>query len=521
MTSLLPDILRIVAGAVIGIVIFLLVQVVRRRRGIASARESARRIAERAEARARALVEAAELEARVKIEAAETRAEEDAQQRLREIEERRTDIDRRDRDLSRRIAFADEKMKQVIEREEGLAGREKEIARAREEAAALVDRQKARLEQIAGYTADQARDELRREMEFEARREAAAAILRMQEEARERAGEEAAWITAQAMQRLPLSQYAESTVTVVELPGDDMKGRIIGREGRNIRALEMACGIDLIIDDTPGVITLSSFDPARRMIAKMAIERLVEDGRIHPARIEEVIVKVKEEFDKITFDQGEAAAFELAIHDLNPRLIRMAGRLQFITLHGQSLLVHSREVAQIGARMAALLSARTEVVKRAGFLHKIAFGDDATGDRSPLLASAECAQRLGESDEIVHCIQAVHGLVAPRSVEAVLVQVAEEISRSRPGARKEMLQDFLEHLAELETIATSFKGVREAHAVRAGKEVRVIVSTEEMTDKEVVWLSRDISARIEKEVRYPGQIRVSVIRETRSVDFAM
>ena len=521
MTSILSHLLMLLIGAAAGIGIHLVRLAARRRRGIETARDAALEILQKAESRSRDIVSAAELEARVRIEAAETRVEEELQQRMREVDDQKSDIDRRDRDLKRRITFADEKMKQVHEREEAVSAREQETARAHAEVAALVERQHGRLEQIAGYSAGEARDELRREMELEARRESAAMILRSQEETRERVAEDAAWITAQAMQRLPLSQYAETTVTVVNLPGDDMKGRIIGREGRNIRALEMGCGIDLIIDDTPGVITLSSFDPLRRMIAKLAIERLVEDGRIHPARIEEVIVKVKEEIDKLIFDQGEAAAFELGIHDLNPRLIRMAGRLQFISHHGQSLLVHSREVALLAAQMGALLSARTELLKRAGFLHKIAFGDETLADRSPYQASAEIAQRLGESDLIVHCIHAIHGMAAPRCVEAVLLQVAEGISTTRPGARKKMLQDFIEHLKALEDIARSFKGVREAHAVRAGKEVRVIISTDDISDKEAVWLSRDISARIEKEVRYPGQLRVSVIRETRSVDFAM
>jgi len=489
--------------------------------GLDAARASARGILDAADAEARSRIEAGQLELRLRVETAEAKAEEESQQRQREIEEQRADIERRDKDLKRRVAFADEKMRQVQERETGLAQKEAEIARAREEASELLARQRARLEQIAGYSSREARDELRREMELDARRESAATIVRIQEETRERAEDEAHWITAQAMQRLPLSQYAESTVTVVNLKSEDMKGRIIGREGRNIRAIEMGCGIDLIVDDTPGVITLSSFDPTRRLIAKLAIERLIEDGRIHPARIEEVIAKVREEFDKLTFDQGEAAAFELGVNDLNPRLVKMAGRLQFVTFHGQTLLTHSREVALLAAHMATMLGAQADLVRRAGFLHEIGFGDETLNDRSPRLATADIVQRLGESEPVVHCVQAVHGIVAPRTVEAVLLQVAESASIGRPGARKEMLQDHIEHLKELEDIAKSFKGVRQAHAVRAGKEVRVIVAAEELADREVVWLSRDIAGRIEKETRYPGQLRVSVIRETRSVDFAM
>jgi ribonuclease Y len=437
------------------------------------------------------------------------------------MEEQRHEIERRDKDLRHRIAFAEEKMKEASRREAALAEAEIKTARAGAEAAELVARQRARLEQVAGYTTREAREELRREMELEARREAAASIIRIQEETRERAAEDARWILTQAIQRIPFSQYAETTVTVVNLPSDEMKGRIIGREGRNIRAIEMACGIDLIIDDTPQAIILSSFDPTRRLVAKLAIEKLVEDGRIHPARIEEVIMKVRDELDRTTGEQGEAVAFELGLQDLNPRLFKMAGRLAHLTYHGQSILDHSREVALIGSNMATLLSARAEVVRRAAFLHKIGFADETNKDRSPLILSAELPQRLGESEAVTHCIQALYGIVAPRTVEAVLLQAAESAAVCRPGAQKDMLEDFLQRLYRIEEIARSFKGVKEAYAVRAGKEVRVIVSADEVSDKETVWLSKDIAGRIEKEIDYPGQLRVSVIRETRAVDFAM
>jgi len=521
MSELLGLFIAIVAGAVAGAGIFAFVNSRIRRQGIAAAHETARSIVEQARRDAEARLEAAGLEANVRLEAAEARLEEESQARLRETEEQRRDIDRRDKDLRRRMAFADEKMKEVEARAAAVASLEAEAASARAEARDLLAHQRAKLEQIAGLSADEAREQLRKEIELDARRDASAMILRIQDEARERATEEARWITTQAMQRLPLSQYAETTVTVVNLPSDEMKGRIIGREGRNIRAIEMACGIDLIIDDTPGVIILSSFDPARRMVARMAIERLIEDGRIHPARIEEVIAKVREDFDRTTAEQGEAAAFELGLHDLNPRLLKLTGRLRYLTFHGQSLLDHSREVALIAQRMAEMLAGRVEIVKRAGLFHKIGFAGDTDQDRSPTLLSADIAQRLGEPEPVVHCIQALYGAVAPRTIEAVLLQVAEQAVVSRPGAQKEMLEDFLQELGHLEAIATSFPGVKEAHAVRAGKEIRVIVAADHVSDKEAIWLSRDIAARIEKEVDYPGQVRVSVIRETRSVGFAM
>ncbi|HKY33580.1 MAG TPA: ribonuclease Y [Candidatus Polarisedimenticolia bacterium] len=521
MNQTLLIVLAAALGAGAGAAILHLVSRAVRSGRLAAAGQSARSILERAEADAAARAEALLLEARVKAEAAEARMEEEAQQKAREAEELKLEVERRDRDVKRRMAYADERIAEVEKREAALGASQAEAARCLAEAQALLAQQRSRLEQIAGYSAAEARGELRREIELDARRDAAATILRVQEEARERAAEEARWVTAQAIQRLPLSQYAETTVTVVRLPSDEMKGRIIGREGRNIRSLEMACGIDLIIDDTPGAIILSSFDPSRRMVAKLVIERLVEDGRIHPARIEEMVAKVREELDKVTQEQGEAAAFELGLHDLNARLFRLAGRLGHLTHHGQSLLEHSREVALLGAAMAALIGARAEVVKRAGFLHKIGFADDAALDRSPQSLSADLLQRLGEPEPVVHCVQSLYGLAAPRTVEAVLLQAAEQASIARPGGQKPMLGDFLEQLGRLEAIALSFPGVREAYAVRAGKEVRVIVSADQVSDKEAVWLSKDIAARIEKEVDYPGQLRISVIRETRSVGFAM
>ncbi len=509
------------AGAGVGALLLFGLQAARHARGIARARETAESIIKQAEEDAGSRIQAASLEAKVRLEAAEEKIEEESQQRIREMEEQRLEIERRDGDLRRRIAFADDKMERVERREAALAQVEEETRRLKEEAERLLTHQRGRLEQIAGYSAQEAREELKKEMELDARREAAATLLRLQEETRERASEESRWIVTQAMQRMPLSQYAEATVTVIELPSEEMKGRIIGREGRNIRSIEMSVGVDLIIDDTPGVIIVSSFDPARRMIAKLSIEKLIEDGRIHPARIEEVTNKVKEDFDKIVLEQGEAAAFELGLADFNPKLLKMAGRLRYISYHGQNILEHSREVAELGAYMAALLTARSEIVKRAGFLHKIGFADEASKDSSPLILSAEIVQRLSEPEAVVHCIQSLYGLVAPRSVEAVLLRIAENASVARPGAQKEMLQDHIERLGALEQIAGSFNGVRSAYAVRAGKEVRVIVSAEELTDKESVWLSKDIARRIERETKYPGQLRVTVIRETRSVGYAM
>lgn len=492
-----------------------------RRKRLATGRDRATVILERAEADANARLKEADLEARLKVQEAVDRAEKEAEARIQALEEQSRDMEARERNLQRKTQLYEERLAQVESREKILAERESSVAALGEQLNRKADEQRARLEQISGYSSAMAKNALMREMEVEARREAAIRIQRVEEEARERAADQARWAIVQAMQRYRPSQVAETTVTVVDLPSDDMKARIIGREGRNIRAIEMAMGVDLIIDDTPGAITLSSFNPIRRAVAKIAVEKLVEDGRIHPARIEEVVAKVREDFDRIVSEEGEAAGLELGLHDLNPRLFKLAGRLGYMTFHGQNLLQHCMEVARIAAQIGGLLELSTETARRAGFLHKVGFAEDLEPARSPTLGSAEVAQRNGEPEAVVHCIQALYGLVAPRSMEAAVLQVAENVSISRPGAQREMLESYFERLGSLESIARGFEGVKEAWAMRAGREVRVMVEPDRLGDKEVVWLSRDIARRIETEVSYPGQVRVSVLRETRSIDFAM
>jgi len=492
-----------------------------RKKRIAAARDRSSAIVEKAEAEAKSILDEAALEARVKVEASLAKAEEDATARARALDDKTREADTRERNLQRKMQLYEERHTQVEAREKAVEKTEKDAAETKAAAVKALAEQRTRLEQISGYSSALAKKELMREMEDDARREASSKLHRIEEETRERSIDQARWIITQALQRYTPAQTGESTVSVVTLPSDEMKGRIIGREGRSIRAFEMATGIDLIIDDTPNAIILSSFNPIRRHVAKVALERLVEDGRIHPARIEEVIAKVKDEFEKILGDIGEAAAFELGLHEMNAKLFRLAGRLSFMSHHGQNLLQHSREVAIVATHIGAMLGVKSEVTKRAGFLHKIGFAEETNLDRSPQLLSADVAQRLGEAEPVVHCIQALYGLVAPRSIEAAILPVAESVSIARPGAQKEMLQTYLERLGQLEDIARSFKGVKEVYAVRAGKEVRVMVEPETVGDREVVWLSRDIAKRIEKEVPYPGQIRISVIRETRAVDFAM
>lgn len=492
-----------------------------RRKRLAEGRERAAAVMEKAERDAKSRLEEAEMEARLKVSEALDRAEKESTARARVLEEAATGLEGRERNLQRKTQLYEERLSQVESREAALAEAEARTTQLKQSLEKSIAEQRSRLEQISGYSSAMAKNELMKEMETEARHDAAIRIQRVEEESRERAAEQARWVITQAMQRYRPPQVAESTVTIVDLPGDDMKARIIGREGRNIRSIEMSMGVDLIIDDTPRVIVLSSFNPIRRAVAKIALEKLIEDGRIHPARIEEVVTKVKEDFDRIVSEQGEAAALELGLHDLNPRLLRLTGRLGYMSFHGQNLLQHSLEVAQVAAGIGSLLGVSADTARRAGFLHKVGFAEEDGPDRSPLLASAEAVQRLGEPEPVIHCIQSLYGLVAPRTMEAVILQVAENVSTSRPGAVRDMFQDYIERLTGVEEIARSFPGVKEAYAMRAGREVRVLVEPEKLGDREVVWLSRDIARKIEESLSYPGQIRVSVFRETRSVDFAM
>jgi ribonuclease Y len=323
-----------------------------------------------------------------------------------------------------------------------------------------------------------------------------------------------------AIQRIASEHVVESTVSVVDLPSDEMKGRIIGREGRNIRAFEQATGVDLIVDDTPGAVILSCFEPVRREIARLGLERLISDGRIHPGRIEEVVAKVQVEMDEKLLVDGEAAALELGIPDLHPELHKLIGRLQFRSSYGQNALKHSKEVAWLAHHMAAELGADAQVAKRAGLLHDIGKAVDREMEGTHLELGREMLRKYGESDRVIHAMECHHGDYDPSSVEAVLVTAADALSAARPGARREILENYIKRLAKLEHLPTDFKGVEKAFAIQAGRELRIVVESEKITDEEAIWLARDVARKIEAELTYPGQIRVTVIRETRAVEYA-
>jgi len=359
-----------------------------------------------------------------------------------------------------------------------------------------------------------------KQIEADARHDAASLLKRLDAEARETAVQRAKQYITQAIQRCAGEHAVETTVSVVDLPSDDLKGRIIGREGRNIRALELATGVDLIVDDTPGAIILSGFDPYRREIAKQAIERLIADGRIHPARIEEVVQKVKDETDEAMRKDGEAAAFDLGLHDLHPEICRLMGRLKYRTSYGQNMLAHSSEVARLAGIMAKELGLDAHVTVRAAFLHDIGKAVDREMQGTHLELGIEILRKFGESEPVVMAMAAHHMDIDWPSLEAMLVQAADAISAARPGARRDILESYVKRLEKLEGIADSFKGVSKSFALQAGREIRIMVESEKISDEEAVWLSKDIARRIENELEYPGQIKVTVIRETRAVDYA-
>lgn len=447
-------------------------------------------------------------------------AERQARQRQNEVASLETAVDSRKRALAEQAAAVEKRGQDVAAREDAARRQEQAVAAEAERCTRLAAEQQRELQRVSGMTADEAKDVLMRQIESDARRDAANLVKRLEHEARENAAEKARHIITQAIQRSAAEQTIETTVSVVDLPSDDLKGRIIGREGRNIRALETATGVELIVDDTPGAIILSSFDSCRRAIAKQAIEQLVADGRIHPARIEEVVEKVRAEVDESMLKEGEAAGFELGLHDMHPEIYRMMGRLKFRTSYGQNMLAHSKEVAYLAGVMAREVGLDAHVSIRAAFLHDIGKAMDRELEGTHLEIGITFLRQHGESDAVVDAMAAHHMDIDWPSLEAMIVQAADAISAARPGARRDILESYVKRLEQLEGIANSFKGVSKAFALQAGREIRIMVESEEISDEDAVWLSKDIAKRIENELEYPGQIKVTVIRETRAIDYA-
>ncbi len=487
---------------------------------LAAARGEADRIVRQAERDAETFRKEAAIEAREKAHEIAADTERQTRSRRQEILALEQTLADKMRTLADRLTTADHLDEGLRTRERAVTEQQQAAAGALARADQIVAERQRDLQRVASLTADEARELLLKHLESDARREAAHLVKRLEAEARETAGARAQEIIADAIQRSAAEHTIETTVSVVDLPSDDLKGRIIGREGRNIRALETATGVELIVDDTPGAIILSSFDPLRREVARRAIERLIADGRIHPARIEEVVDKVKAEMEEIVRHEGEAAAFELGLYDLHPEVLRLMGRLKFRTSYGQNVLNHSREVAFLAGIMARELGLDAGVATRAAFLHDIGKAIDRDLQGTHLELGLDFLRKHGESEPVLLAVAAHHMDIDWPSVEAMIVQAADAISAARPGARRDILESYVKRLEKLEAIADSFEGVSKAFALQAGREIRILVESERISDEATIWLSKDIARRIENELEYPGQIKVTVIRETRAVEYA-
>lgn len=485
-----------------------------------AADEEGQRIVTAAERQADTLVKEAALEAKDRLLKMKTEFDSETIETRKSLSKKERRLLEKEENLERKSDQLDDREQLMVKKEQSVQQLENEVAQRKNRYHELIAEQKRQLEQISGLTAEQAKDLLIKAMENDARYEGAKLIKRIDNEAREEADKRAKKIIAAAIQRYAGDFVAERTVSVVQLPNDEMKGRIIGREGRNIRALEAATGIDLIIDDTPEAVILSGFNPVRREVARLSLMKLITDGRIHPARIEDVVKKVTKEVDTAVKEAGEQAAFDLGVHGIQPELINYLGRLKYRTSYAQNVLQHSVEVGFLCGIMAAELGLNQKIAMRMGLLHDLGKAVDHEVEGPHALIGSKLAKKFGEAPKVVHAIAAHHEDVPPNSVYALLVQAADGLSGARPGARKEMLENYIKRLEDLEGIAKAFKGVSNTYAIQAGRELRVIVESEKITDEESTLLAKDIVKRIEESLTFPGQIKVTVIRETRSVEYA-
>ncbi len=475
---------------------------------------------EEAQKRAEALKREAEVQAKDYLFQAKAEFESEAKERRQEVLNMEKRLLQKEENLEKRIDIFDQKEGNLSKREKTILQQEKTVAEMEKKYESLIGEQRMLLEKIAGISAEEAKDRLMKVVESEMRHESAKLVKKIEEETQVQAEKRAREIIVCAIQRYAADYVAEETVSVVNLPNEEMKGRIIGREGRNIRALEAATGVDLIVDDTPEAVIISGFNPIRREIARMTLERLITDGRIHPGRIEEIVSKAEQDMEQTIRESGERATFDVGVHGINPELVKLVGKLKFRTSFAQNVYQHSLEVSFLAGAMASELGVNVKQAKRAGLLHDIGKAVDHEIEGSHAMIGADLAKKYGESQKIIHAIAAHHDDEKPAGLLDILIQAADALSAARPGARWEMLETYVKRLEDLEKIAYSFPGVGKAYAIQAGREVRVIVENEEISDADSAMLSRDIARKIENELSYPGQIKVTVIRETRAVEYA-
>lgn len=493
---------------------------VERKRLLEEAEREVQRLRDRGQQEADAFRKEAELKAKEQALQARQEAEKLLSERQKNLEKQEQRLQTKEEGLDKKTQQVDQKTKDLETLTEKRKAELEKLEAQRAEAKELVEAQARRLEEIAGLTREDAKKELTSQLEYAAKMDAAKLVRRIEDEAQEEALKKARWTIGAAIQRVASDVVAEQAVSSVQLPSDDLKGRIIGREGRNIRALEKATGCDLIVDDTPESIVVSSFDPIRREVARQSILKLLADGRIHPARIEEVVEKVKVDMDQHLKEIGEAACIELGFPDVHPKMHKLVGRLNYRTSYGQNVLEHTKEVARIAEYMAGEMGANAKLARRAGLFHDIGKAIDREVEGTHIEIGMQLMQRYGEKEAVIHAMSCHHGDFEPRTVEAMLVTAADALSAARPGARREMLETYVKRLEKLEEIANSYKGVQKSFAMQAGREIRIMVDAGSVNDDQAYWIAKDVSRRIEGEMQYPGQIKVTVMRELRAVEIA-
>jgi len=516
LSIIITALIAVVAGAVIG---FFLRKIISESR-IASAKTFAAQIVENAKKEAQALRKEAELESRDKTLKAQADFDAKTRDERAELANLEKRLRQREDNLEKKVDVLDKKEKDINTKEKDLVEFDKKIKKQDEELCRLIAEQRQKLEKISGLSAESAKAELVQSMLNDARQESMLAVKKIEDETKENADKKAREIITTAIQRVAADHSSEVTVSVVALPNDEMKGRIIGREGRNIKTLETMTGVDFIIDDTPEAVTISAFDPIRREIARLSLEKLIADGRIHPGRIEEVVQKTQAEMEIKIKELGEQAAMDSGITNLHPELIKLLGKLHYRTSYGQNVLKHSLEVSFLASIMASELGIDPAIAKRAGLLHDIGKAIDHEVEGTHVQLGIDAAKKYGESEKVLHAIEAHHGDKQATTIEAVLVQAADAISAARPGARRESIENYIKRLEKLEGIASAFEGVQKTYAIQAGREIRILVVPETIDDVKSFQLSKDIAKKIEAELEYPGQIKVTVIREVRSVEYA-